>query len=260
MGRPLKKSNFGADANDNIKVQFHNGTSSVKGYIVKQYSTRKFKCKDVNGVTAVCKLVDKASADLAAGEMTITLKGDDGQVNQAVRIHQNLATVAYSGTNYVTGGTHNSTVSYGQVKWSYGDATDDTYWQIEEAGNNTAMANSTDLEGDDINGDYPVPGSGTTPYKLGAIGLLGVTYANNGTPYAVGGSTSTVTSSASGLYRTKYDKNFTAASSSAPGTWNYSFFGTATALKSIADTYVSWGQQTDGAGLGESLFSMEWQG
>jgi hypothetical protein len=259
MGRPLKKSNFGSNATDNIKVQFHNGTASVKGYIVKQYSSRKFKCADANGVTAICLLVDKLSANLSAGEMSITLKADNGQVEQAVRIRQNLATVVYTGTNYVTGGTH-ATGVYGQVKWSFSDATDDTYWQIEESGNNAAMANSTDLEGDDINGDYPVPGSGDTPYSTGTVALLGITYANKGTPYAVGASTSTVANSAVGLYRTKYNGNFTAASNSAPGTWNYSFFSTATVLKSIPDTYVSWGQQTDGPGLGESLFSMEWKG
>ena len=37
MGRPLSKQQlFGADANNNLKVQFHNGTQSVKGYIVEQ--------------------------------------------------------------------------------------------------------------------------------------------------------------------------------------------------------------------------------
>ena len=257
MGRPLKKKNFGADANNNIKVQFHNGTASVKGYIVKQYSSRKFKCKDVDGNTAVCLLVDKLSADLAAGEMSITLKADNGQTEQAVRIHQNLATVVYTGTNYVTGGTH-ATGVYGQVKWSYSDATDDTYWQIEEAGTNAAMASAVDLEGDDVNGDYPVPGS--EAYHTGTVALLGVTYANNGTPYAVGASTSTVANSASGLYRTKYDGNFAAANNTPAGSWDYSFFSTATAIKSIPDTYVSWGQQSDGSGLGEHNFSMEWKG
>ena len=32
MGRPLKKKNFGADANNNIKVQFHNGTGLQWAY------------------------------------------------------------------------------------------------------------------------------------------------------------------------------------------------------------------------------------
>jgi hypothetical protein len=120
------------------------------------------------------------------------------------------------------------------------------------------MTDSVDLEGDDINGDYPVPGSGT--YKTAATALTGITYASIGTPYNPGGNVSSVTNTATGLYRKKYDGNFTATSSSAPSTWNYSFFDTATFIKAIADTYVSWGQQTDGEGLGESLFSVEWKG
>lgn len=261
MGRPLNKRNFGANSNNNIKVQFHNGTSSVKGYIVKQYATKKFKCKDADGNVATCRLVDKASADLAAGEMTITLKFDDTRVQQATKISAHLVTLAYTGTNYVTGGTHSSSNIPGQGAWSYNASTSDTYWQIEEAGTNSAMASSVDLEGDDINGDYPVPGSGVvTPYKLGATGLSGITYANIGTPYNPGGNVATVANSAEGLLRKKYDGNFTAASNSAPSTWTYDFFDDAVLIKEIADTYVSWGQQSDGPGLGESLFSMEWKG
>jgi len=263
MGRPLKKALFGADNDsvspNNIKVQFHNGTSSVKGYIVRQRSNLKFLCKDASGNQAVCKLVAKASDDLQAGEMSITVKYDDDTVRQVVKIAKNLVTVAYAGTNVVTGGTHGSSIN-GQAGWTFGTSTSDQRWQIEEAGTNAAMASSTDLEGDDINGDYPVPGSGDTPYKLGAVGLLGITYANVGTPYNPGGNVASVSNSASGLWRTKYDGNFTAASNSAPATWTYNFFSTATAIKSIADTYVSWGQQFDGAGLGEHNFSMEWKG
>lgn len=246
MGRPLNKRLFGTPAagTDTIKVQFHNGTASVKGYIVKQKGAKWFQCKDADGNVALCKLVDKASADLAAGEMTITVKYDNLDVNQVTKI---------SGRNV--------TVTGHQEHWTFDTSTTDGYVQMEEAGDNTALANGVDLEGDDINGDYPVPGSGTiSPYKLGATGLSGITYANIGTPYAPGGNIATVSNSAAGLYRTKYDGNFTSSSSAAPSTWTYNFFDTATAIKSIADTYVSWGQQSDGAGLGESLFSMEWKG
>lgn len=264
MGRPLKKALFGSDNDsvspNNIKVQFHNGTASVRGYIVRQRSNLKFLCKDENGTQAVCKLVAKASGDLQAGEMSITVKYDDDTVRQVVKIAKNLVTVAYSGTNPVTGGTHGSNIN-GQAGWTFGTSTTDTKWQIEESGTNAAMAGSTDYEGDDINGDYPVPGSGVvTPYKLGSTGLSGITYANIGTPYNPGGNVATVANSASGLLRKKYDGNFTATSSSAPATWDYSFFSTADFIKEIADTYVSWGQQSDGPGLGESLFSMEWKG
>lgn len=243
MGRPLNKRLFGTPAagTDTIKVQFHNGTSSVKGYVVKQKGARWFQCKDADGNVALCKLVDKASADLAAGEMTITVKYDNLDVDQVTKI---------SGRNV--------TVKGHQEHWTFNTSTTDGYVQIEEAGDDDALVNGVDLEGDDINGDYPVPGSST--YQLGAVGLSGITYANIGTPYDPAGNVATVSNTAAGLLRKKYDGNFTATSSSAPSTWDYSFFGTAPLIKEIADTYVSWGQQSDGPGLGESLFSMEWKG
>lgn len=243
MGRPLNKRLFGtpSDSTDTIKVQFHNGTSSVKGYIVKQTGSKRFVCKDADGNTAVCYMVDKDSADLAAGEMTLTVKYDDLSVAHPIKIAKNLVTVD------------------GIAKhWSFNTSTTDTYVQMEEAGDDDILTNGVDLEGDDINGDYPVPGSST--YQLGAVGLSGITYANIGTPYDPAGNVATVSNTAEGLLRKKYDGNFTATSSSAPSTWDYTFFDTAPLIKEIADTYVSWGQQLDGPGLGESLFSMEWKG
>lgn len=244
MGRPLNKRYFGANANDNLKVQFYNGTASVKGYIVRQLGSKKFECKDVDGNTAICFLVEKASADIGAGEMTITVKNDAGTAGQITKI-----------------AGHKVTVNNTSVPWSFSTSTSDARVQFEEAGDDAAMTNATDLEGDDvppINGDYPVPGSST--YRTGAVALSGVTYANKGTPYNPGGNVGSISNSAAGLFRKKYDGNFCAASNSNSSTWNYNFFGSATFIKSIADTYVSWGQQTDGAGLGEHNFSMEWKG
>lgn len=245
MGRPLNKKIFGSNSNNNIKVQFHNGTASVRGYIVKQTGSKWFICKDESGNTAKCMLVDKASADLAEGEMSITFRYDDTTVQQAVKIAAHRISVNYNG-------------SLQSFPWTFDTSNTDGYWQVEEAGTDAAMAGATDYEGDDINGDYPVPGSGT--WKTAATALSGVTYANIGTPYNPGGNVATVSNSAAGLLRKKYDGNFTAASNSLPATWDYSFFNTATFIKEIADDYVSWGQQTDGAGLGESLFSVEWKG
>lgn len=246
MGRPLSKQQlFSANAKNNIKVQFHNGTSSVRGYIVEQTGSKRFKCVDENGVTAVCYLKDKASADLQAGEMSISFKYDDNTVQQATKISRHRATFNYNG-------------SVQSMPWGFATSTSDGIWQVEEAGTNTSMANAIDLEGDDINGDYPVPGSGT--WKTAATALSGITYAGIGTPYNPGGNVATVANSAAGLLRKKYDGNFTATSSSAPATWDYTFFSTADFIKEIADEYVSWGQQTDGAGLGESQFSVEWKG
>lgn len=259
MGRPLKKKNFGANANNNLKVQFNNGTASVPGYIVKQYSSRKFKCADTSGTTAVCLLVDKLSADLSAGEMSITLKADNGQVEQAVRIHQNLATVVYTGTNYVTGGTH-ATGIYGQVKWSYSNSTSDTYWQIEEAGTDTTVTGDIDLEGDDIvedpEADYPVPGSGT--YLSTSTAFSGMSYAHVGTTATVTGGITTVSNSATGLLRSKYAGNFLATPTTSTATWNTSFFTTGTVVKTIAENYVSWGFQVDTPA--QQNFSCEWEG
>lgn len=263
MGRPLKKKNFGANANNNIKVQFNNGTSSVPGYIVKQYSSRKFKCADSSGTTAVCLLVDKLSANLQPGEMSITLKADNGQIEQAVRIRENLATVVYTGTNYVTGGTH-AIAGYGQVKWSYSTSTTDTYWQIEEAGTDTTVTGDIDLEGDDgpvlpfgMDRNAPLPLSGTL-FTTATSGLAA--YTVKGTPYDPGGSTGTIANSTSGLYRKKYvGVPYTAAGDTS--TWNMNFFSTSTSISTAdkeVDTLVSFGQRDDLPY--EDGYSFEWKG
>jgi len=93
MGRPLSKQQlFDANSSNNLKVQFHNGTASVRGYIVEQTGSKRFKCIDTDGNTAVCYLVDKASADLAAGEMSVSFKYEDGTVQQATKSNRHRAT------------------------------------------------------------------------------------------------------------------------------------------------------------------------
>ena len=87
MGRPLNKRFFGAPTagGNEIKVQFHNGTASVNGYIVKQLGSKKFRCTD--GITTKdCFLVDKAAAAITAGEMSIVVKDDAGAVKQVTKI------------------------------------------------------------------------------------------------------------------------------------------------------------------------------
>jgi selenocysteine-specific translation elongation factor len=134
MGRPLNKRNFSANANDNIKVQFNNGSASVPGYIVKQKGSKKFVVKAYNSATEfTCQLVDKASAALLAGEMSITVKLDDTTVEQVTKISAHRITAA--GVSY---------------PWNYSTSTSDGAAQIEEAGTSTAnvAAGSTNLEGD----------------------------------------------------------------------------------------------------------------
>lgn len=144
MGRPLNKKYFGVNTNNNIKVQFHNGTASVAGYIVKQKGSKTFVCSDAAGNKATCRLVDKASAALAAGEMTISVKLDDTTVDQVTKIT-----------------AHKLTVGGVVLPWNFSTSTSDSAVQIEEAGTavgagadtvlgtaDDVLTGATNLEGD----------------------------------------------------------------------------------------------------------------
>jgi len=87
MGRPLNKRFFGAPtaAGNEIKVQFHNGTESVNGYIVKQLGSKKFRCTD-GVIEKDCFLVDKAAAVIAAGQMSIVVKDAAEAIKQVTKI------------------------------------------------------------------------------------------------------------------------------------------------------------------------------
>lgn len=103
--------------------------------------------------------------------------------------------------------------------------------------------------------DYPVPGSGS--WQTAATAFTGMSYAAAGTPAAATGGVDTVSNSVAGLYRKKYNGHYTAMGG-APATWNPTFFSSNTAIRSISDTYVSWGNQIDTAD--QENFSMEWKG
>ena len=244
MGRPLSKQQlFRANANNNIKVQFHNGTASVRGYILEQTGSKRFKCIDESGNTAVCYLKDKAAAALTAGEMSITFKYDDNTVQQALKISRHRISLMYNGTLQ-------------SFPWNFSTSTTDGYWQVEEAGN-AVMVGATNLEGDeDGNADYPVPGSGT--YQTKTVALSGVTYSLKGTAAAVTGGIDTVANSASGLIRAKYAGHFNDTLGGLPADWDMTFFSTTPLVKRIADTYLSWGNQTDTTA--QQNFSMEFKG
>lgn len=117
MGRPLNKKYFGANSASNIKVQFNNGTSSVPGYIVKQKGSRTFLCQSADGTKAVCKLVDKSSAALLPGEMSMTVKLDNGTVEQVTKIT-----------------AHRIVSAAGEFPWNFSTSTTDRTVEIEEAG------------------------------------------------------------------------------------------------------------------------------
>ena len=130
MGRPLNSRLFGAPtaAGNEIKVQFHNGTGSVPGWIVKQTGSKRFVCSDGSN-ERTCYLVDKASAALAAGEMSIVVD-DNGTPRQVVKIAARKVTLDNGSS----------------IKWDF-TGTGATV-EIEEAGDDSALTNADDIEGD----------------------------------------------------------------------------------------------------------------
>ena len=124
MGRPLNKRFFGAPtaAGNEIKVQFHNGTESVNGYIVKQLGSKKFRCTD-GVIEKDCFLVDKAAAAIAAGEMSIVVKDDGEVIRQVTKI---------TGRQLVTD-------SGSKLGWGFGAATASVV-EMEEAGDASEVA------------------------------------------------------------------------------------------------------------------------
>jgi hypothetical protein len=91
MGRPLNKRFLGdpatpdqrvvgSETENNFRVECNTGNGAVDtGYIIAQKGTNKFKVTD--GTTTLdCRLVDKATAALATGEMVMF--GSDGTGNR----------------------------------------------------------------------------------------------------------------------------------------------------------------------------------
>jgi len=141
MGRPLNKRYFGTPTagGDEIKVQFHNGTGSVNGWIVKQLGSKKFRCTD-GTATEDCFLVDKATGDILAGEMSITVKDDGGTARQVIKIAGRKVTLD-TGTS---------------IAWNFSAATDDGAVEMEEAGDDNVIDN-VGTDEDDFEGDDPAP-------------------------------------------------------------------------------------------------------
>jgi len=133
MGRPLNKRYFGTPTagGNEIKVQFHNGTASVNGWIVKQLGSKKFRCTD-GTATEDCVLVDKASAAVAAGEMTITVKDEGGTARQVTKIAGRKVTLD-------TGAS---------IAWNMSDSASDSAVEMEEAGDDDSLTNADNFEAD----------------------------------------------------------------------------------------------------------------
>lgn len=129
MGRPLNKRFFGADANNNIRVRFHNGTASVDGAIVRQRGSKKFLCVDASGTQATCTLVATDDANIAAGQMSITVTNDSGTDLFLTKIAARKVT-ASDGNTY---------------PWNFSVSTSDGAVQVEEAGSDSTFTGNVDL-------------------------------------------------------------------------------------------------------------------
>ena len=73
MGRPINKKFFGATGNNaqpTIPCRYHNGSSSVEGYIVNQKGSNKFTVTTNGSDTFVVRLVNETAPN-AAGEMSL---------------------------------------------------------------------------------------------------------------------------------------------------------------------------------------------
>jgi hypothetical protein len=134
MGRPLNKRLFGTTNANNIRVRFHNGTGSVDGAIVKQVGSKTFQCVDAGGIKTICTLVNKIDANIAAGEMSITIRTDSGTIGRVVKI---------TGKKITAKDINDTIVHVG--KFNFVANTTDAAAQMEEAGNTATFTNSVDI-------------------------------------------------------------------------------------------------------------------
>lgn len=145
MGRPLNKRLFttaagGATAGANeIKVNFHNGTSVVEGTIVRQKGSKKFIVAETGATDTevTCTLVTgKLPAALTSGEMTISVQGSDNETYGVSKITGRKVTVvapSATGSNALDGQS---------LAWDFAAASSGKV-KIEEAGDDD-VANTDD--------------------------------------------------------------------------------------------------------------------
>jgi len=143
MGRPINKRYFGpptAGGNE-IKVDFNDGSSVVEGYIVKQVASRRFKVAALGtpGTLYTCKLTTgKLPATLAAGEMSISVLGDDGETYNILKIAGRKAFIV------APTATGSNALDETSVPWNFTVSGVDGAVQVEEAGETDDAASATD--------------------------------------------------------------------------------------------------------------------
>ena len=145
MGRPLNKRLFttaagGATAGANeIKVNFHNGSSVVEGTIVRQKGSKKFIVAETGATDTevTCTLVTgKLPAALTSGEMTVSVQGADNETYGVSKITGRKVTVvapSATGSNALDGQS---------LAWDFAAASAGKV-KLEEAGDDD-VANTDD--------------------------------------------------------------------------------------------------------------------
>jgi len=145
MGRPLNKRLFttaagGATAGANeIKVNFHNGTSVVEGTIVRQKGSKKFVVAETGAADTevTCTLTTgKLPAALTVGEMSISVQGADNETYGVSKISGRTLTVvapSATGSNALDGT---------KLAWDFAAASAGKV-KVEEAGDDD-VANTDD--------------------------------------------------------------------------------------------------------------------
>ena len=149
MGRPLNKRLFttaagGATAAaSEIKVNFHNGSSVVEGTIVRQKGSKKFIVAETGAADTevTCTLTTgKLPSTLSAGEMSISVQGNDNETYNVSKITGRKVTVvapSATGSNALDGLS---------LAWDFAAASAGKV-KLEEAGDDD-VANTDD---DDFN-------------------------------------------------------------------------------------------------------------
>ena len=102
MGRPVNKRNFGDPADGtNLTVRAHiDGGIEEQAFIVNQKGTNKFTVEEnTGGETAICRLVNKATDSIVAGEMV--LEGfDTNGGRKVIKKLFNRTAVDFDGNRY----------------------------------------------------------------------------------------------------------------------------------------------------------------
>lgn len=145
MGRPINKRFFGAPTagGKEIKVNFHDGSAVVEGYIAKQLGSKKFSVKATGtpGTSYIRTLkTGILPAALTGTDMIISVKGDDGETYGVSKIagrKMTLAQPSATGSNALHGTS---------IGWNTTVSASDGKVQVEEAGDDDTASGTDDTD------------------------------------------------------------------------------------------------------------------